>query len=78
MGISRRAAVVTAYLIATRKITPDEAFAAARAERAIVQPNDGFMSQLQEYYLRCSDDWRANLPEEAPDEHGKRGKRKAL
>lgn len=49
MGISRSAAVVTAYLIVTREMTPDEALAAACAERAIVQPNDGFMSQLQEY-----------------------------
>ncbi|KAI0251779.1 protein-tyrosine phosphatase-like protein [Lactifluus subvellereus] len=71
MGISRSATVVCAYLIATREMTPDEALAAVRAVRAIVRPNGGFMSQLQEYYSMCSDPSRANLPDEAPDEHDK-------
>ena len=49
MGITRSATVVCAYLIATAKMTPDEALAAVRAKREIVCPNIGFMQQLEQY-----------------------------
>ncbi|KAI0251776.1 protein-tyrosine phosphatase-like protein [Lactifluus subvellereus] len=49
MGISRSATVVCAYLIATTKMTPDEALAAVKAKRGIVCPNLGFRRQLEEY-----------------------------
>jgi protein-tyrosine phosphatase len=77
MGISRSATVVIAYLIATGEMTPDEALAAVRAKRAIVRPNGGFMSQLQEYYSKFLDSSHANLVDESPDQHLRRSKRKA-
>jgi atypical dual specificity phosphatase len=49
MGISRSATVVCAYLIATAKMTPDEALVAVRAKRGIVCPNIGFRRQLEQY-----------------------------
>jgi atypical dual specificity phosphatase len=76
MGISRSATVVIAYLIATTKMTPHEALAAVRAKRAIVRPNRGFMSQLQEYYSKYSDSLQASLADEPPDKNATRGKQK--
>ena len=49
MGISRSATVVCAYLIASAKITPDEALIALKAKRACVCPNLGFRQQLVQY-----------------------------
>jgi Dual specificity phosphatase, catalytic domain len=49
MGISRSATVVCGYLVATMKMTPDEALAAVKAKRGIVCPNMGFRRQLEEY-----------------------------
>src|ERR1700677_670878 len=49
MGISRSATVVCAYLVATAKMTPDEALVAVRAKRGIVCPNIGFRIQLEQY-----------------------------
>jgi atypical dual specificity phosphatase len=49
MGISRSATVVCAYLVATMRMTPDEALAAVRAKRGIACPNLGFRRQLEEY-----------------------------
>jgi len=49
MGISRSATVVCAYLIATMRMTSDEALVAVRAKRRIVCPNIGFLRQLEEY-----------------------------
>jgi protein-tyrosine phosphatase len=69
MGISRSATAVIAYLIATTKMTPREALAAVRAKRAIVRPNRGYMSQLQEYYSKYSNSLQANLAEEPPDKN---------
>jgi Dual specificity phosphatase, catalytic domain len=77
MGISRSATAVIAYLIATTKMTPHEALAAVRAKRAIVRPNRGFMSQLQEYYSKYFNPLQVNLAEEPPDKNGKREKQKA-
>ena len=52
MGISRSATVVCAYLVATAKMTPDEAIVSVRAKRGIVCPNLGFRRQLEEYYMK--------------------------
>jgi atypical dual specificity phosphatase len=52
MGISRSATVVCAYLVATAKMTPDEAIVAVKAKRGIVCPNLGFRRQLEEYYMK--------------------------
>jgi hypothetical protein len=49
MGISRSATVVCAYLVATAKMTSDEALVAVQAKRGIVCPNIGFRSQLEQY-----------------------------
>jgi len=65
MGISRSTTVVIAYLIATTKMTPREALAAVGKKRAIVRPNRGFMSQLQEYYSQSSNSLQAQL---SPDD----------
>jgi len=73
MGISRSTTVVMAYLIATTKMTPHEALAAVRSERTIVRPNRGFMSQLQEYYSKCSNSSQGNLGDEPPDKDGEPG-----
>jgi hypothetical protein len=51
MGISRSATIVCAYLIATMKMTADEALAAVREKRGIVSPNMGFLRQLEEYSI---------------------------
>jgi Dual specificity phosphatase, catalytic domain len=75
MGISRSTTVVIAYLIATTKMTPHEALASVRSKRTIVRPNRGFMSQLQEYYSKCSDSLQAELGDEPPDtKDGEAGK----
>lgn len=74
MGISRSSTVVMAYLIATTKMTPHEALSTVQSKRTIVRPNRGFMSQLQEYYSKCSDSLQANLGDddsEPPDRDGK-------
>lgn len=70
MGISRSSTIVMAYLIATTKMTPHEALATVRSKRAIVRPNRGFMSQLQEYYSKCSNSFQADLGDEPPDKDG--------
>jgi len=49
MGMSRSATVVCAYLVATARMTPHEALAAVKAKRPIVNPNVGFLAQLDEY-----------------------------
>lgn len=62
-----------AYLIATTKMTPHEALATVRSKRTIVRPNRGFMSQLQEYYSKCSNSLQADLGHEPPDKDGEQG-----
>jgi Dual specificity phosphatase, catalytic domain len=54
MGISRSTTIVIAYLVATTRMTPREALAAVQSKRAIVRPNRGFMSQLEEYHSTLS------------------------
>ena len=84
MGISRSTTVVMAYLIATTKMTPHEVLATVRSKRTIVRPNRGFMSQLQEYYSKCSNSLQADLGDEPPpDKEGEstgnmRGRHTAL
>ena len=51
MGVSRSATVVCAYLIAAMEMTPDEALAAVKKKREIVNPNIGFMFQLDDYAM---------------------------
>ncbi|KAI0272299.1 protein-tyrosine phosphatase-like protein [Gloeopeniophorella convolvens] len=63
MGISRSATVVIAYLIATSGMAPREALAAVRGKRSIVRPNPGFMSQLETYWVRCSNTLQARIRE---------------
>jgi hypothetical protein len=73
MGISRSSTVVIAYLIATTDMTPHEALATVRSKRTIVRPNRGFMSQLQEYYSKCSNSLQEDLGDEPPDKDGEPG-----
>lgn len=70
MGISRSTTIVIAYLIATTNMTPHEALATVRSKRTIVRPNRGFMSQLQEYYSKCSNSLQAD---ETSDKDGEPG-----
>lgn len=77
MGISRSSTIVIAYLIATTKMTPRESLASVRSKRTIVRPNRGFMSQLQEYYSKCSYSLQAELGDEPPDKDDKPGNVKA-
>jgi len=50
VGKSRSATILTAYLIYKNKIPPDAALAIIREVRPMVEPNSGFMEQLQLYY----------------------------
>lgn len=61
MGISRSTTVVIAYLVATTQMTPREALTAVRSKRAIVRPNRGFMSQLEEYHSTSSNSLQVEL-----------------
>ncbi|XP_062406017.1 protein phosphatase Slingshot homolog 3 isoform X2 [Sardina pilchardus] len=49
MGVSRSASTVMAYLMKQQGMPLEEALAYVRDRRPIVQPNDGFMQQLQTY-----------------------------
>ncbi|KZV90131.1 phosphatases II [Exidia glandulosa HHB12029] len=49
-GVSRSASVVAAYLMAKRGIARDEALELVRAARPAIQPNLGFMKQLDEFH----------------------------
>ena len=54
MGKSRSAACVIAYLMQRYKITPRKALSQIQETRAICEPNDGFMRQLELYYqMQC-------------------------
>ncbi|CAD8065469.1 unnamed protein product [Paramecium primaurelia] len=48
-GISRSATIVIAYLMKTFKMTLDQAFSYVQQQRPIINPNPGFMKQLQQY-----------------------------
>jgi dual specificity phosphatase 12 len=49
MGKSRSATCVIAYLMQKHNITPSDALAQVRQARSIVEPNEGFMKQLELY-----------------------------
>ena len=59
-----------AYLIATTNMTPREALESVQSKRSIVRPNRGFMSQLQEYYSKCSNSLQAEVGDEPPNKDG--------
>ena len=73
MGISRSATIVCAYLIATMRMTPDEALAAVREKREVVSPNIGFLRQLEEYYIRLHGKLPAEVTRDTtPKDHNPR------
>jgi len=49
MGKSRSATILAAYLMSTRRVSPDEALALIRRTRPMVEPNPAFMEQLKLY-----------------------------
>jgi protein-tyrosine phosphatase len=51
-GRSRSATVVIAWLMRTRHLSMDDAFALVRSKRELVHPNVGFVSQLRDYERR--------------------------
>ena len=51
-GISRSSTIVIAYIMATKKITLKDAIEFVRKNRPSVTPNEGFMTQLQEYEVK--------------------------
>jgi len=50
MGKSRSATVLTAYLMASRRLAPHLALGIIKRVRPFVEPNSGFMQQLELYY----------------------------
>ena len=46
-GVSRSASTVLAYMMATKKISLDEATKLVSAKRPCIHPNDGFIAQLK-------------------------------
>lgn len=50
MGKSRSATILAAYLMATRRIAPNLALGLIERARPIVEPNPGFMKQLELYH----------------------------
>lgn len=48
-GISRSSTTLCAYLMKSRGLSRDEAFAMIKDKRAIVKPNEGFWEQLRVY-----------------------------
>lgn len=50
MGKSRSATCVIAFLMAKYHISPQEALAQVKQCRPLVEPNDGFMQQLEMYH----------------------------
>ncbi|KAI8138105.1 protein-tyrosine phosphatase-like protein [Fennellomyces sp. T-0311] len=50
-GVSRSVSVMAAYLMRSLKISPKAALDIIRDHRAFAQPNDGFMDQLELYYV---------------------------
>lgn len=54
--MSRSAAVVCAYILATTNLSPSETIDFVVSRRCIVAPNTGFRKQLEQYYLRLHPD----------------------
>ena len=61
-GVSRSAAVVTAHVMRTRRLDPDEALAVVRAAHPAADPNPGFRTQLALWH---SMDCKLNMADEA-------------
>ena len=49
MGVSRSASCVIAYLMKEYKLNMHQALEKVREQRPIVDPNEGFLRQLEEY-----------------------------
>ena len=49
-GVSRSTTILLAYLIKKYKYTPKQALDLVKKKRNIVNPNNNFMNQLEEYY----------------------------
>lgn len=52
MGRSRSVSIVLAYLIKYHKMTFEDGLKLVKLNRSIAIPNDGFIEQLKEYYLK--------------------------
>ncbi|ELP94682.1 dual specificity protein phosphatase, putative [Entamoeba invadens IP1] len=50
-GVSRSASIIVAYIMKTKKLSRDQAITYVRTKRPIIQPNNGFMSQLYQYQM---------------------------
>ena len=48
-GVSRSSSMVIAYLIRKHKLSYDAAYQIVKEKRDIIQPNEGFKIQLEEY-----------------------------
>ncbi|KAI0093701.1 protein-tyrosine phosphatase-like protein [Irpex rosettiformis] len=53
MGISRSTTVVCAYLIASNRMTAQDALEFVVKQRSIASPNSGFRAQLEIYATQC-------------------------
>jgi protein-tyrosine phosphatase len=49
-GVSRSATLMAAYLIKKYSMMPSEAIQFIRRKRPCIEPNNGFIAQLEEYY----------------------------
>jgi protein-tyrosine phosphatase len=54
-GVSRSTTILCAYFIKKYNITPNEALKMIKDKRPIVNPNPGFMKQLDKYYEFLND-----------------------
>jgi len=61
-GISRSSTIVMAYLMKTRNMTNVEAFELVKAKRPIVDPNFGFLTQLQRFDEILNSPSKVELP----------------
>ena len=61
-GISRSSTIVMAYLMKTRNMTNLEAFDLVKAKRPIVDPNFGFLTQLQRFEEVLNSPSKVELP----------------
>lgn len=61
MGKSRSATCAVAYLMHKYRITPAKALERIRTTRPMVEPNDGFMQQLEMY-------WRMDMADDVESE----------
>ncbi|KAI5813438.1 protein-tyrosine phosphatase-like protein [Pyronema omphalodes] len=50
MGKSRSTTILAQYLMQSQSLTPAEAVALIKSQRSLVEPNEGFMKQLELYH----------------------------